>query len=276
MNWKDMNRVNFLFSIFCFYGLFAEEEKAVTFITSAEQYMEYRKSKDDYPKFAPPKTVITIYSSSLLKNILSTYNYQQGTGSFKNLYLLENGEVGVFYIAGVGSPALIHKMEEMIAFGVKKFISIGYAGALTDELSVGDYVMHSKALSEDGAGHLYLDRSNLFAEVDPELKKNWITFMNKNHPNHIPFKNAVSWSFPVLFRETKEDVERVVNLGCNTVEMEIAAFFAICQEKQVQSLALYIISDSLANGKWDPHLQDLRTKERIKETFDLALEFSRS
>ena len=81
--------------------------------------------------------------------------------------------------------------------------------------------------------------------------------------------------FPVLFRETQEDVQRVVNLGCNTVEMEVAAFFAIAQEKNVQGLALYVISDSLADGHWNPHLQDSNVKDHIREVAELAIEFSR-
>jgi purine-nucleoside phosphorylase len=58
--------------------------------------------------------------------------------------------------------------------------------------------------------------------------------------------------------------------------MEIAAFFAIAQEKNVQGLALYVISDSLADGKWNPHLQDSSVKDNIKEIADLAIEFSKN
>ena len=167
-------------------------------------------------------------------------------------------------------------MEELIVFGVKKFISIGYAGSLTKEFEIGDYVMHSKALSEDGAGHLYLGKWSSFAYVSPAYQLAWKYFMQKNYPEHAAFKNGVSWSYPVIFRETQEDVKRVVELGCNTVEMEIAAFFAIAQEKKVDSLALYVISDSLADGIWDPYIQDSKTRDRIKEIADLAIEFSRN
>ncbi len=261
----------------CLYGdnNLQYKEKTFTPITSAEKYMEYRKTQADYPKFPPPKTVITIYSTSLLKRILTDYKHNRGTGSFKELYLLEDGKIGVFYIGGMGAPALIHKMEELIAFGVKKFISIGYAGALTHEFSVGDFVMHSKALSEDGVGHLYLGKWSSFASVNPDFSIAWTNFMKEKYPQHVAFKNGVSWSFPCLFRETQEDVQRVVKLGCNTVEMEIAAFFAISQEKNVQGLALYVISDSLADGKWNPHLQDSSVKDNIKEIADLAIEFSK-
>ena len=168
------------------------EEKTFTLITSAEKYMEYRKTKDDYPRFSPPTTVITIYSTSLLKKILTDYSYRQGTGSFKELYLLDNGKTGVFYIGGMGAPALIHKMEELIAFGVKKFISVGYAGALTKEFSVGDFVIHSKALSEDGVGHLYIGKWSSFSYANLDFKSAWTNFMKEKHPEHVAFKNAVS------------------------------------------------------------------------------------
>jgi purine-nucleoside phosphorylase len=250
--------------------------KIITPITSAEKYMNYLKTKADYPDFPPPKTVITIYSSSLLKRILADYNYRQGTRCFDHLYLIDDGKVAVFYIGGMGAPALIHKMEELIAFGVKKFISVGYAGTLTKEFSIGDFVVHSKALSEDGVGHLYLGKWSSFAHANSDFRSAWSNFMKEKYPELPIFKEAVSWSFPVLFLETKEDVERVVNLGCNTVEMEVAAFFAITQKKNVQGLALYVISDSLADGEWLPHLQESGIKDGIKNVTDLAIEFSNS
>ena len=73
----------------------------LTPITSAEKYMEYLKTKADYPNFPPPETVITIYSNALLKTILAEYNWRQGTACFKYLYLIDDGKVAVIYIGGV-------------------------------------------------------------------------------------------------------------------------------------------------------------------------------
>jgi purine-nucleoside phosphorylase len=254
------------FSVFC-------QESKTTPITSAAKYLEYLKTKPNFPTFSPPETVIMIYSSSLMGKILDDYPHKQGTSCFSELYLIDDGRVGVFYVRGMGGPALIHKMEELIAFGVQNFISIGYAGALTKDLSVGDWVVYSKALSEDGVGHLYISHKGSFSYADPAIIEKWQSFMKIKHPDHAPFKPAVSWSFPVLFRETQEDVTRVSALGCTTVEMEVAAFFAIAQEKGVHPLALYVISDSLADGEWDPHLQDPSVKGSIKKIADLAIEF---
>ena len=145
---------------------------------------------------------------------------------------------------------------------------------VTKEFSVGDSVIFSKALTEDGVGHLYLGKWSAFAYANSDFQSAWLQFMKEKHPDHTAFKNGVSWSFPVIFRETQQDVQRVVKLGCNTVEMESAAFFAIAQEKNVQGLALYVISDSLADGKWEPHQADSNVKDRIKEVVDLAIEFS--
>ena len=55
----------------------------------------------------------------------------------------------------------------------------------------------------------------------------------------------------------------------------IAAFFAIAQEKNVQGLALYVISDSHADRQWNPQLQDSNVKDNLKKVEDLAIEFSR-
>ena len=119
-----------------------------------------------------------------------------------------------------------------------------------------------------------MNKSDNFSHANLALIEKWKLFMQTKHSNNPQFKSAVSWSYPVLFRETQEDVARVTALGCNTVEMEVAAFFAIAKEKGVTPLALYVISDSLASGEWDPHLQDPSVKGSIKKIADLAIEFS--
>lgn len=243
-------------------------------ITPAKKYIEYLKTMPDFPKFSPPNTVIMVYSSPILKNILSTRSYEQGTGFLKELYLIEDGKVGIFCVAGRGAPAVIHKIEELIAFGVKKFISVGYSAAFTDELSVGDFVTYPKALSEDGVGHLYLKKGESFAYANQTFQNDWAYFIQTKHPE-IEFKNAVSWSFPIVFMETTEDLKRVAKLGCNTAETEIAAFLAIAQYRKVQALALYLVGDSIVGGEWKPLLHDPKAKEHITLIAELAIEFSK-
>ncbi len=251
-----------------------ERDKKATPITSAKQYLEYLKSAGEYPKMSPPDTVIVTFSKCHLKRVLSEHSYQQGESFLKYLHLIEDGKVGILGGFGLGAPALIHRMEELAAFGVKRFIAVGLAGSLIEELSPGDYIICNKGLSEDGVGHLYLSENERFAFATPRLLSAWKRFIKAKHSKHKPFHEAATWSFPVLFKETKEDVDRVIRLGCDTVEMEAAAFYAFAQDKQVEALALFVISDSLAGGVWHPQIKHAEVRDNLKDLTDIAIEFS--
>jgi purine-nucleoside phosphorylase len=50
--------------------------------------------------------------------------------------------------------------------------------------------------------------------------------------------NCPSKLYKVRVKETQEDIQRVAELGCQTVEMEVAALYAIAQEKNKLQLFL--------------------------------------
>ncbi len=244
-------------------------------ITSAEKYCLYLKANGHYPNVTPPETVIFIFSNSLLKSILAGHPHEQRKEPMlSDLYFLGDGKVAVMK-SGLGGPELAHKMEKLIALGTKKFLIVGTAGSLTSALVPGDFVICSKALGEDGVSHLYLEEKLSFAFPHSSLFDAWISFIKTRHPEHPKFEKTATWSFPAVFRETKEDVLRVIEQGCSTVEMEAAALYAIAQEKNVQALALFVISDSLAGGEWEVKARDPMVTERLNKLADLAVAFSR-
>jgi purine-nucleoside phosphorylase len=242
-------------------------------ITSATQYLDHLATVRQPPSHSPPDTVVVIFSRSHLKAVLASYTYEN-SDFLSHLYLLRDGEVGLVGGFGIGAPALIHRMEELIAFGVKRFLLVGLAGSLSEELSIGDYALCTHALSEDGVGHLYMKPQQTFSSATPQLSKRWLEYVQEAHPNHAPFHPVKTWSFPVIFRESHADVARVRALRCQTVEMETGAFYAIAEEKGVEALALFLMSDSLAGGVWNPRLQEMSIKEKLRELTDMAIDFS--
>ena len=70
-----------------------------------------------------------------------------------------NNKVAVFGNFGLGSPMIATRMEELIQFGIKKFISIGEAGALQKDLKIGEIVVCNKAIRDEGVSYHYLKSS---------------------------------------------------------------------------------------------------------------------
>jgi uridine phosphorylase len=242
-------------------------------IVTAEKYMEYKKQNGHLNKFIPPKIVLVCYQQSTLQHLLDSNPDMKLCDSFTHLYLIEGGNVGVLGGWGMGAPALSIKIEELIALGVTKFIAVGTAGSLMDKHRIGEFIIAQKALAEDGVAHLYLNGKS-YASVDEKLFSMWNEF-SKNHA--LPsFHPAGAWSFSAIFRETAADVIRVTMEGYDVVEMEAATLYAIGQEKGVQTLSLFVISDTLTDKVWIPHIKEPKVRNNLHKLSEWALEFCRS
>ena len=160
----------------------------------------------------------------------------------------------------MGAPALSIKLEELVALGVTKFIAVGTAGSLMDKHAIGEFIMAQKALAEDGVAHLYL-KGKACATADAKLMSIWNEFANRHA---LPkFHPAGTWSFSAIFRETPDDVIRVTKQGYDVVEMEAATLYAIGQEKGVQTLSLFVISDTLTDKTWTPHIKESKVRNNL-------------
>jgi len=239
-------------------------------IVTAEKYMEYKRINGHLSEFIPPRIVLICYQQSTLNYLLDHYADMRVCDDFSNLYLMADGRVGILGGWGVGAPALSIKMEELIVLGVEKFLAVGTAGTLMDRHLIGDFIIAPKALAEDGVAHLYL-KEGCYAEADNQMFSAWNEF-TENHslPN---FHEAASWSFSAIFKETPADVSRVIKQGCGVVEMEAATLYAIGREKGVQTLSLFVISDSITEEKWIPHIKEPNVRTNLHKLAEWALLF---
>lgn len=239
-------------------------------IVTAKKYIEYKKGNGFIKDFAAPTIVLVCYQQSTLKYLNELLPTMEETASFSNLFLLDEGEIGVLGGWGMGAPTLASKMEQLIALGVKQFIAVGTAGTLLNKHSIGDFIITTKALAEDGVAHLYLE-GQLYASVDNKLFSLWNDFIKKH--DHPFFHSAGSWSFPAIFRETPADVKRVTDQGFDVVEMEAATLYSIGQNKGVQALSLFVISDSITLDEWTPHLKSGLVRTNLHKLAEWAIDF---
>lgn len=240
-------------------------------IVTAEKYIQYKRDNGYIKHFKTPKIVLICYQQSSLKYLLEKNPDATASESFSDLYLLKRGEVGILGGWGFGASALAGYLEQLIVLGVKKFIAIGTAGALMHQYAIGDFILPSKALAEDGVSHLYLPKKEKFAEAQESMLLAWESFRNSNQLGH--FHNTYSWSFPAIFRETPKDIKRVAKLGCGVVEMEAATLYAIGQLKNVSTLSLFVVSDSISLTEWIPHIKGPVVRNNLHLLADWSLEF---
>lgn len=236
-------------------------------ITSAEKLVQFKKDTGSMEGFIAPQSVIICYQPSTLQHLLEQNSDFEKSKSFSNLYVSQKSNVGILGGWGIGAPALAIQVELLAAVGVKRFIGVGTAGALLNKFEIGDFVIATKALGEDGVAHLYLDGPN-FAEGNLELNAQW-----RDYASDLNFYEATAWSFSAFFRERYSDVIRVVEKGCDVVEMETATLFAIVQERGLEAMALYVVSDVINLEPWVPRLRDPSILDKVNFLADRALQF---
>src|SRR5512136_2216639 len=89
------------------------------------------------PKIPPPHAVIIGYQRDPFLGLLKRHRAAKVDGFFGELWVLttRDNSIGIFHPLGPGAPVVAAAVEELMAFGVQRFISIGLAGSLQPDLN---------------------------------------------------------------------------------------------------------------------------------------------
>lgn len=164
------------------------------------------------------------------------------------VYVLDiGGEEICLMQAPVGAPAAAQILDWLISYGVRRVISAGSCGALTD-LEEGVFLVPCKALRDEGTSYHYQPPSR-FIDVSIEARR----AIEKALGRHgLPYKEVITWSTDGFYRETREKVEYRKSEGCSVVEMECSALAACAAMRGILWGELLYTADTLADaGNYD-------------------------
>ena len=208
-------------------------------------FLAYLRRTGRLPDVAAPGGVILCYHNALLGHVLATEETEPGP-LFGGFHLLRDtgGRVGVCGGFGIGAPAVCAVIEELIALGTTRFVSIGTAGGLQMSSRIGDLIVCDAAVRDEGVSYHYLEAAE-YSHPSPTLTDDL-----KRTLDDLGAAYAVgpSWTIDAPFRETTEEARHYQAAGILTVEMEAAALFAVAQFRRVDLAAAFVISDSLADS----------------------------
>jgi uridine phosphorylase len=217
-----------------------------------------------------PRAVILSYQRSLFEHVLATRRTTQAEGYFSNeLYYLddEEGEVAIAGRFGVGSPAAAVMLEELIAFGARRFVSVGTAGSLRADLSPGSLVLCDAAFRDEGTSYHYLPGGGpVFPSED--LTKALRSSLERRG---LDFRKGPAWTTDAIYRETPSEVLLHAGKGALVVEMEAAALFAVARFRSALIASCFSVSDTLAELAWRPEFHAESTTEGLERLFAAAL-----
>jgi uridine phosphorylase len=218
-----------------------------------------------------PEAVILSYQRSLFDHVCATRPVTAAQGYFSNqLRYLEDegGRVAIAGNFGVGAPAAAVMLEELIAFGARRFISVGTAGSLRDDLKPGSLVLCDSALRDEGTSYHYLPGGGM---VYPSESLS-TALRRALDDKGLPYRKGPSWTTDAIYRETPSEVVLHSGKGALVVEMEASALFAVARFRSCLIAACFSVSDTLAELAWRPEFHAETTTEGLESLFAAALE----
>lgn len=147
----------------------------------------------------------------------------------------------------VGAPMAAASIDEMTAYGCKKFIACGGCGVLEKDLGVGHLIIPTSAVRDEGTSYHYVAPSREVAMSTHAVRMIEDTLLKRD----IPHLKAKTWTTDAFYRETPAKIKRRKEEGCVTVEMETSAFIAAAQYNDVEFGQILYAGDSLAGEEWD-------------------------
>jgi purine-nucleoside phosphorylase len=182
-------------------------------------------------------------------------------------------------IAGpyIGAPYGVMLLESLIVRGAKEIIVLGWCGALTNDLAIGDLIIPDHAIVDEGTSRNYkvLDQDLPFAKPDPKLSDQLFHHLT---PSGLSVGRHSIWTTDAIYRETPKKVAWFKDKGAKAVEMECSSLFAVAEYRKVAITALLVVSDSLESesGDWDPGFRKKNFKEARKSACNSLITFARN
>lgn len=172
----------------------------------------------------------------------------------------------------IGAPYAAMVLETLIAGGAHKFIFFGWCGAISPAVKIGDIVIPSAALSDEGTSRHYRSDGGLIAAPPGDLQAQVKRALNEKG---LGFHEGVVWTTDAVYRETRESVERCQGQGVLAVEMETAALFSIGRFRHVDIGTVLVVSDELSALSWRPGFHTTRFRNSLEAAAEVISGLSR-
>ena len=154
----------------------------------------------------------------------------------------------------LGAPYAAMLLETLIAWGVKKIVFLGWCGAISDTVKIGDIIVPTSAIIDEGTSSHYFSNSSLSRPAPVLVGQIQEYLLEKN----IKFHHGTIWSTDAVYRETPEKVEYFQKMNALAVDMETSCLFTVAKFRDVEIGGVLVVSDELSAFKWRPGFKDER------------------
>jgi uridine phosphorylase len=203
-----------------------------------------------------PATAIVTFGPRVLTAMVSRAGGEKlvsWRGRTRWLYLADMSQRSVLIARSpYGAPGAVIFLEELFAFGVQKALFVGYCGAIQDDIGVGEIVLPTRAVREEGTSYHYLPPGE---ECEPE--KTLVHQLDRwLRQRGISVRAGTIWTTDALYRETRQKIQKYRRQGVLGVDMETSALFAVGKARKGDVVALLLVSDRWSDDRWAPGFND--------------------
>jgi purine-nucleoside phosphorylase len=187
-----------------------------------------------------------IYLSELFH--FSKNDYQR---LFLSRLYFDRNNPGGFSVTGpfVGAPYAVMLLENLIAWGARQIIFIGWCGAISDQVNIGDIILPTSIYIDEGTSRHYGAGDNLPLQLTfplvPKIRQALNVKKKKYHEGAV-------WTTDAIYRETRGEVAVHQQNGVLAVEMEFSALASVARFRGVDLTGLLVVSDELSSLSWRP------------------------
>ncbi|HEY8324093.1 MAG: hypothetical protein ACHQ1E_03270 [Ktedonobacterales bacterium] len=211
-----------------------------------------------------PSTLIATFDTAIYRDLLAATGAEQASQIPAAVMTVAQGKIGERPVTlrklGIGAPAAISVLEELIALGVRDLLIVGTGGSLQPALPIGSFVIPTGAIREEGTSFHYVPAG---AELTPDATLAQALAEAVMAQGGVITFGPV-WTTDAPYREMRSKVAAYGAMGALAVEMEASALFALAQFRGVRLALLLAISDELFH-EWRPgfHSAELRAARKL-------------
>ena len=168
---------------------------------------------------------------------------------------------------GVGASLAVGLTEDILAMGARKLVACGGCGVLRPEIAAGHPVILTAAVRDEGTSYHYLPPAREAAAHPAAIA----ALEDVCRSLGVDYRLGKSWTTDAFYRETPARRERRLAEGCDVVEMEASAFFALAEFREVIFGQIVYGGDLVVPEGWDARGWNDRQSDR-RLMFRLAVE----
>lgn len=236
------------------------------------QLLSYRGL--DATSFALRRTVVLSLLPELERRVLRVLGSPRPQAHKIQRQTLYNPEGYPFsaIASPMGAPMAVMLLEQLIALGARRFLYLGFCGALDPLYRVGDGFVPVRAIREEGTSYHYLP-----AEIEPTSSRHLNALLQTHAAKHtFSVRQGPIWTTDAPYRETPQKIRYFQDTGVHAVDMEMAAVFAVAHYRGCEIAALLLVSDECYHPTWKPGFGMQRLRQACQMAIEVGVEAATS